>query len=247
MRLHTSSVAIDVVTIIGILVMNSCAFPLPIVDTRVRPAVSDNSLLTGEPCLPPCWYNILPGSTQTIEAIEKVRKLEFVNPISIERTSRAVYTGTDDAIRWNYQGTNDFGGGIYIADDIVKWLRVSHPNYLALEDVILTIGEPDWVWAGRAGGAGNHYIYRFVYEEEGIMLESRMYGDNSQMPKSIIVVPDIEISEAFYFASRTLAQYLVEIRGVSDAELENIMSDYQNWPGYGAKIRTQKEYPRTAH
>lgn len=246
MKLEKQFVGI-VAAIIVILTTNSCAFPVPMFDTRIRPAVSDDSLVTGEPCLPPCWYDILPGSTNTTTALEKVSLLEFVNPTPVERTNRAVYFGTDDAIRWSYQETNDFGGGIYVAEDIVKWFRVDHPNYLVLEDIITSIGEPDWVWAGRAGGAGNHYIFRFVFEEMGLMLESRMYGDNSPMPETVNVISDIQIGEAYYFAPRSLEQYLMEIRGVSEDGLDGVMNDYQNWPGYGAEIKTQKDYPRTAH
>lgn len=224
-----------------ILTANSCALPLPIFDTRVRPTVSDASLVTGKPCLPPCWYDILPGNTSTMIALNKVRLLDFVNPTSVERTNQAVYLGTDDAIRWNYQGTNDFGGGIYISEGTVKWVRVDHPEFLVLEDIIATVGEPDWVWAGRAGGAGNHHIFRFVFEERGLMLESRMYGDNSQMPETVIVRPDIEIDEAVYFMSQSLAQYLIEIRNVSQEELDENIHDYDSWSGYGVDIKTHKD------
>ncbi len=236
-----------VAAIIVILTTNSCAFPLPMFDTRIRPVVSDGSLVTVEPCIPPCWYDILPDSTTTTAVLEKVRLLEFVNPTSVERTNQAVYSGTDDAIRWSYRGTKDFGGGIYIAEDVVKWFRVDHPNYLVLEDIVASIGEPDWVWAGRVGGAGNHHFFRFVFEELGLMLESQMYGDNSPMPETVIVIPDIQIDEAYYFAPRNLAQYLMDIRGVSEDGLDGVMNDYQNWPGYGKEIKTQKDYPWTAH
>lgn len=236
-----------VAAIIAILTTNSCAFPVPIFDTRIRPAVSDDSLVTGEPCLPPCWYDIQPGSTDTTTALEKVRLLEFVNPTSVEKTFRDLYPGTDDSIDWEYQGTADFGGGIFILEDTVRWFRVDHPNYLVLEDIITTIGEPDWVWVGRAGGAGNHHIYRFVFEKMGLMLESRMYGDNSLMPESVILRSDIQINKAFYFTPRSLAEFLTEIRQVPEDELGRIMSDYQVWPGYGAEIRTPKDSILTDH
>jgi len=242
MWLHKWFISLAMV-VFWILTISSCAFPSPMFDSRVRPVVSDETLLSGEPCLPPCWYDIVPGSTGTAAALEKIRLLEFVNPTSVERTNRDLYPGTDDSIDWKYQGTNDYGGDIFIADDTVKWIRISHPNHLILEEVTATIGEPDWIWAGRAGGAGNHHIYRFVYEEMGLMLESRMYGDNSPMPENVIVSSDIEIDEAFYFAPRTLAQYLTDIQWVSEDQLENIKNAYQEWSGFGSEIATAQYSP----
>lgn len=56
--------------------------------------MTDQSWLTDEPCKSPCWYQMHVGKTSRQEALELIKKLEFINPDPI----REYHIGTFDTI-----------------------------------------------------------------------------------------------------------------------------------------------------
>ena len=57
--------------------------------------LADTSLLTGEPCDPPCWQNIVPGETTLAEALEIVSALDAVTVL--QHSDQAFHFGRPDA------------------------------------------------------------------------------------------------------------------------------------------------------
>ncbi|HUW96175.1 MAG TPA: hypothetical protein VMW58_10345, partial [Anaerolineae bacterium] len=60
-----------------------------------EPAPLDKSLLTGEPCEPPCWQGLVPGTSTEAEVDEFLATSEYVEP-GIEKSR---YPGGLE-IRW---------------------------------------------------------------------------------------------------------------------------------------------------
>ncbi len=214
-----------------------------VVDLRVQPAVQDETLITGEPCLPPCWYGIIPEETSIRAAVQILMTIPFVDPKSVKETTRDLYKNTDKSILWNYQGTSDFGGDLSIKNGSVIWWQVSYPNYLNLEDIVDVIGVPNWVWAGRAGGGEIvAHVYRFYFRRSGLLLESRMYGTNMRQDSKVLLDPEIEITRSTYFRPQTIESYLVNIVGASEEQSDQIKELYRPWPGFGKWIETRPEF-----
>jgi len=223
-----------------LLLVSGCVDP-PI-DLRTRPAAQDETLVSGEPCMPPCWYGIFPEETRTQDAINTVTNLSFVNPDSVEETTRDLYVNTDNSILWRYIGTSSFGGNLSIRNGIVIWWQIDYPKFLKLKDIVSVIGEPDFVWAGRVGGAGTEHIYRFYFSHRGLLLQSRMYGADTRKDGKVLLGPDIEIANSRYFSPQILEGYLVNIVGASNKQAVRIKGFYQPWPGFGEWIEMQPEY-----
>lgn len=57
--------------------------------------LEDTSLITGEPCAPPCWHNIVPGETSLAEALEIVSAWDKVTVL--QQTEQAFQFGRPDA------------------------------------------------------------------------------------------------------------------------------------------------------
>jgi len=214
----------------------------PPIDLRTRPAVQDETLVTGKPSLPPCWYEIISGETNTQDALNIVKRLSFVDPKSVVETTRDLYENTDNSILWFYSGTPDFGGRLSIHRDRVIWYRVSYPNNLRFGDIVAQVGEPDWVWVGREGGAGTEHIFQFIFEARGLMLESRLYGAGTAKDGKVLLSSDIEIADARYFQPQSLKDYLKNIVGATETQTDQMKEAYQPWPGFGVSIEMRKLY-----
>ena len=214
----------------------------PPLDFSTRPTIQDETLVTGRPCLPPCWHGIIPGETNTQDALNLVKQLPFVDSATVEETVKDLYLNTDNSILWLYPGTSDFGGRLFFNRNRVSWLRVSYPVYLRLEEIIARTGEPDWVWAGKAGSAGTEYIFRFFFETSGLMLESRLYGAGTAIDGKTLLSSDIEIEQARYFQPQSLRDYFTDILGAKETESKQISEAYLPWPGFGVNIELRELY-----
>ncbi len=108
-----------------------------VIDLRVQPAVQDETLITGEPCLPPCWYGIIPEETSIRDAVQILTTIPFVDPKSVKETTRDLYKNTDKSILWNYQGTSDFGGDLSIKNDSTAKRSFHHGDTEDTEKIVV--------------------------------------------------------------------------------------------------------------
>ena len=101
---------------------------------RDTPSVSqelvDRSLITGEPCGPPCWQGIIPGETTEEETMTILHELPFVD-------GGATHV-QGNRIHWHSDIEGWPGGTIGIGDDgIVDWVGYGRPYYLELQDLLI--------------------------------------------------------------------------------------------------------------
>lgn len=107
----------------------------------------DRSFLTTEPCEPPCWYGIEPGSAgEKEELIDALSKLPFILEDTI-RIYSVNYTWVDDSdqVEIGYQCVDEprqSCGGIQIVDGTVAmiWTQVNYS--LSFQDAAYELGEP---------------------------------------------------------------------------------------------------------
>lgn len=114
-----------------------CSESLPPYDlpTRVEdPDSVDKSLLTGEPCAPPCWYGLVPGESSADEVVSTLKSLPFVDGDSI----------IEDFITWksSVMNTDDYVGYIRIEENKVELLSIELEYDLTLQELIDVLGEP---------------------------------------------------------------------------------------------------------
>src|SRR5687767_4448210 len=62
-----------------------CSFEEPIEVYGELSEVVDRSLLTQQPCSPPCWNGIIPGRTTNSEAVSILESLDFIDKESISQ------------------------------------------------------------------------------------------------------------------------------------------------------------------
>jgi hypothetical protein len=148
--------------LLGVIYLTSCTLiglertptPTPIQD----PDLIDRSWYTGDPCLPPCWYDMEIGKTTFDEASQQVRTLSFVDVDSI-------WEGEADYIFFPYPTPVVKGMGInlycrqpesktcarmWFVDDVLMDIFI-FPNYqVTFLEVVKYLGEPDLILVGPA-------------------------------------------------------------------------------------------------
>jgi hypothetical protein len=115
-----------------------------------EPPALDTSLLTGEPCEPPCWQGLTPGQSTLQEVNEFMRTSGFVNPGSVHRSQlhrSGQWVGV--SIWWR----STVGGGSrsnkFIVEGGVLDSVTIYPDYvLTLQRLIDRYGPPENYVAG---------------------------------------------------------------------------------------------------
>jgi len=230
--------------LLGAIVLSGC---LPIMPPP--PSVQDESLTTGEPCLPPCWYGIHPGQTTLQEAIEIAKGLPFVDPASVIQNARDLPERIDQVVDWQYVGATrpTHGGVLYVRQGTIARIRIFLPRKLKLADVLVTQGKPDLVAVdvGMVGigpmaeGLG-YYLY-FFYSQRGVMLSSIGYPLKEGQQYATLS-PDITIEKAEYFTPTDIVGYFVE-KGVTEESAKSVAWRYQPWPGLGKDLMLEPATP----
>jgi hypothetical protein len=122
--------------------------PAPLFGCLEPPPV-DRSLLTGEPCQPPCWQGLTPGVSTQEEVEEFLRTSELVDQTSIFRgevtRGRGEVVGT--TIQWwstaNMSNSpRQFGNHSVIKDGMLQYMTIWLDCEVTLEDLLERYGPP---------------------------------------------------------------------------------------------------------
>jgi hypothetical protein len=213
----------------------ACSPSLPPYDlpTRVEdPDSVDKSLLTGEPCAPPCWYGLVPGESSADEVLSTLRSLPFVDPDSID----------EDFISWE-SSVSRAGysiGRIRIEEGKIRAIDIDLEYDLTLQELIDVLGEPAGyemiAHPSQPDGFGpTCYTHRviFIWPENGLSAELIFYLPELVSEGEPILSPDLYyIRRVSYRVPGSTPQDFIEANGVSAADArERIECCYHEWQG----------------
>jgi hypothetical protein len=191
----------------------------------------DRSLITGEPCGPPCWQGIIPGETTEEEVMTILGTLFFVDGGTIRAQGNRIY--------WDSDIENWPGGTIVIGDDgIVERISYGLPYYLELQDLIDLEGEPDGFYGAstRNADGGGPVGYDLVLFWLGDGFRATFVTDYDGNPRFCGVSPlnpEMQVWDISYFepapsiqeyAEREYGAYMISL--IEDG-LYHEWNDYQ--------------------
>lgn len=113
-----------VVVIVLLSVANSC-----------RPAENDRSHLTGEPCLLPCWYEIVPGTSEATVAELASASHWTERPARIEDEQSILY----------HLYSHDVHASVLLLDDQATSIHLSGHMSTTMDEMVAVYGPPDFV------------------------------------------------------------------------------------------------------
>jgi hypothetical protein len=137
---------------VGSILLNGCQKqPMNMIPTATpSPEYIDHSLLTGEPCSPPCWNGLIPGQSSEEEVRSIVESLSFIDPESY-RTMLSGWLGKQNATILSYDYKYPQGRpccSFWIATDTLQFITI-HPNYeITFGELVDILGPPDYVSPG---------------------------------------------------------------------------------------------------
>ena len=139
-----------VLVVLGLLILGLCV-------RCGEPPPVDRSLLTGEPCGPPCWQGLLPGVSTEQEVYEFLKSSELVDRTTIYRGDITLGSGKVVGVTLQWWSTADmawsprqFGNEFDMRNGVVQEIMVFLDCEVTLADLLERYGDPhrwraDWV------------------------------------------------------------------------------------------------------
>ncbi len=155
----------------------------------------DTSLITGEPCAPPCWQSIVPGETSMADAAAIVETLDGMT-IAQADEYRLILAQTDGdpcCHIWSEDG-----------ETVATILLQFAPN-IGIGEVIAAYGEPPFV--GGQPFNETEAALSFYYPEEQMLLYAMVAGADGILEESSPVVSAIFATESIMAAALGAAPF----------------------------------------
>jgi hypothetical protein len=202
------------------------------------PPEADLSLVTGEPCEPPCWYGLMPGESTKDETLQTLETLTFVHRDSIRVLSTYASTPERELIEWDYRR-----GLITLDEEIVSTISVDLLYNLELGELVELMGEPTGYFVYTFPPPDNISIgpicvsaeAEFIWPEQGLTAEIRF--DSRHPPRQTERV--FNPSDTLYINSLTYSPpaatplaFLIARGSVESSAENNLEWYYQPWEGF---------------
>jgi hypothetical protein len=216
------------VVCVGLLILGICA------GCREQPPV-DASLLTGEPCEPPCWQGLTPGESTENEVVEFIRATKYVDPRTIYRGK--VYRGGEVvgvSIQWRSTAAvsrSVESNAFVIEDGLLESIVIYPDREVTLENVVERYGSPEKFRAFVAGFHQPYVSLTVYYPTHGFTADLELTIDDPRLR------PDSEVVRVWYFRAAPLERF-VELAcdaGRFSGPPYKVLARLRDWEGYGPK------------
>lgn len=185
---------------------------------------------SGGSCLPPCWNDILPGTTVKDDAVLILSNLEYVSPNSLSE-SKFSEPGAQ-GYKFRFRGGSH--GEIVIRDGIVFELFLEPDFYLTLSNLMDRFGAPDYLFIQSTGGNIVCYETHLYYPDRGIMLylhECEKIGGEEQIR---VISGEELVTNIVYFepSTKSYEEVLLELWQPYDETAQHISAYSEPWDGF---------------
>lgn len=196
----------------------------------------DTSLLSGDPCEPPCWQGLTPGVSTEGEANEFVRTSDLVNRTTVSRGS--VSRGgqrTGVSIRWlstrNAQGPYAVNSFV-VEDGVLQDIIVYLDSEVTLEKLFERYGLPEKFWISLVDTHSTETRVELPYPEHGFIAFVEVPLDETW--EKISLHPDTTVTWVWYIrAASSLDRFLELAREVGIYSGDVGVELFRDWSGFG--------------
>jgi hypothetical protein len=252
-RVMTAGNAIKTAAVIIMFTAFMCCLPLFIPGSRCPeslpqerlpsvqdPARVDRSLLTGVPCEPPCWQELIPGESTVEDVLEVLENAPFVDVASIQRTS----FDERETIEWQSSVSERASwetspiGVVELSEGRVSSILVNLEYELGLQELVGLMGEPAGYFVfshdSPAGPVCYTYSVGFVWPENGLVAMSFLDVPNPIPQHEQLLPPDaLYVTRVHYYPPAvSLREFMVTAQGMGEEYYQTYWAPhYQDWSG----------------
>jgi hypothetical protein len=202
-----------------------------------EPPAVDMSLLTGEPCEPPCWQGLTPGSSTEEEANEFLRTSELVDQATLYQAELTRGSGEVVGVSIQWRSTaprssnvdsNDFA----IEGGVLKNMII-YPDYdLTLESLLQRYGPPEKFHVMVTGRHVPSLRVTLFYPAHGFTASLELPVDDARLR------PESTVIQVWYSKAGPLETFIELGVGYLGSYLgstpEQWSESLRDWQGYGA-------------
>jgi hypothetical protein len=217
-----------------------CAETLPsqFLPSVQDPAGVDRSLLTGEPCEPPCWQGLVPGESTTGDVLATLEDLPFADSDSILFST---HEGFENVVWLSSASDLQFAGSIGLHHGRVYHIFIRLEYELTLQELVAAMGEPAGYFVYDSlppDGVCHTYEIHFVWPEHGLTARLAFQPSSPISQNQQLLPPDmLVVTSADYFQpGASPVEYLVAIGASEETAQEEYERYFQEWQGFDSIV-----------
>ncbi len=199
-----------------------------------EPPPLDRSLLTGEPCEPPCWQGLTPGESTEEDVAEFMRTTRFVDAGSVRRSSYTRLTQGGEEVAgvvihwrssWGLSACNDF----CVEEGVLNSITICPSPGVTLGGLIERYGAPEKYIANLQGYERRWIDVTLFYPTHGFTVYFTL------TPEDATLQPESSVASVWYFRAAPLERFIelgweAGYYGTTPARWPEFLRD---WSGYG--------------
>ncbi len=175
-----------------------CVSPAPPTAT-LEPSLTDQSILTDNPCAAPCWYGLELGKSTKADALATARTLSFIDSKEFPETpdrymylngSKQEYVPATSIRLICRQPEKDGCAALLFVNDSLKQVNL-YPNYdLSFGEMVAHLGAPDYIQFFPTSGPGPSCSAALIWKQRGIRATFFSGEANNEQVRCNTVIKD---------------------------------------------------------
>lgn len=199
-----------------------------------EPPPLDTSLLTGEPCEPPCWQGLTAGESTEEDVAEFMRTTRFVDTRTMSRSSHTRLTrGGEEvsvvSIEWRSSAGLSQCNSLSIEDGVLEYITICPDAGPTLGRLVDRYGPPEKYEVGLPIGGPLYYDVTLFYPTYGFTVDLVVSIDDGTLE------PANSVEQVWYLQAAPLERFM-ELRyeaGGFGGPPGDLLGSLRDWPGYG--------------
>lgn len=202
-------------------------------EARPKPPI-DTSLLTGDPCTPPCWHNIIPGVSDEDNVCGQLENSPFVKQGTLNRRLTEVRGVPLVMFAWSsWQARVEDPNRVYLRDGKVLLIEIKLNYDLTLGEIVNKYGPPASLFATIGVADFFWYEVTFDYPSQGLTLRSfSLVNPEDVADGTVPLSEDMKITAVYYYAPTSLQDALNEVFLLTPDGVKYGVANRQEWQGF---------------
>lgn len=178
-------------------------------------------------CLPPCFYNIVPGTTTITEAFRLLGATSL--QIGNQNDGALIWTTQRPPREWRPEDTL-VENNISFRQGIVSSIRIRPQQDITLQSIVSKYGDPEAVAVGKPGGSTALFETILLYPTKGLAFFGRWQPQSDFRTEVYTPHPETLVDSEIYYPPVGSTNLSVDDVNKWRA---SYVTDIYPWPGFG--------------